>query len=272
MLLRIMSFNVRCASLDAGSAHAWEQRAPLNVAVIRKAAPDLIGFQECEITQLLTYQQQLSEYTQLTGSEILPGEKVPTVYNAIFWRPACCTLLESGSFWLSETPDLYSRAWNAASPRLATWARLRLANQRELLHLNTHLDHVSAEARARGIEVILQRLNYLRRNSAALIMTGDFNCNSDSSVHSLLESSGLIDAYLATGHEDNEGSNSFHAYGWTKRSSSGARRHGPMRLDWILFAGASELIRPISCEIIRDAQPPIYPSDHYPVLATFEIT
>ena len=64
---------------------------------------------------------------------------------------------------------------------------------------------------------------------------------------------------------------SFHAYGWSKSSPSGTRRRGPMRYDWILFADPSGALRPISCEIIRDAQPPFYPSDHYPVVAEFEV-
>ncbi|HEX4713361.1 MAG TPA: endonuclease/exonuclease/phosphatase family protein [Ktedonobacteraceae bacterium] len=271
MLLRVMSFNVRCASLDAGGPHAWEQRSSLNVSVIQNQAPDLIGFQECETAHLLTYQQLLSGYVHLPGQEIHPGERVPSAYNAIFWRSECLTLLASGSFWLSETPDVYSRAWNAASPRLASWAKFRLANGCELLHLNTHLDHVSAEARVRGTELIVQRLHALQTASSMLIMTGDFNCNPDDPVHRSLQSFGLSDAYLATGHDDSEQSNTFHAYGWSKSSPSGTRRRGPMRYDWILFASPSGALRPISCDIIRDAQPPLYPSDHYPVAAEFEV-
>jgi endonuclease/exonuclease/phosphatase family metal-dependent hydrolase len=119
--------------------------------------------------------------------------------------------------------------------------------------------------------LIVQRLQALQTASSMLIMTGDFNCNPDDPVHSLLQSSGLEDAYVATGHEDSEQSNTFHAYGWSKSSTSGTRRRGPMRYDWILFADPSRTLRPISCEIIRDAQPPLYPSDHYPVVAEFEV-
>jgi endonuclease/exonuclease/phosphatase family metal-dependent hydrolase len=271
MLLRVMSFNVRCASLDAGGPHAWECRFPLNVAVIQDHAPDLIGLQECETAHLLTYQQTLPEYERLPGQDIHPGAPVPSAYNAIFWRSECLTLLSTGSFWLSETPDVYSWGWNAAAPRLASWAKFRLANGHELLHLNTHLDHVSGEARMRGAELIVQRLQTLHIAADYLIMTGDFNCNPDDPTHRSLEAFGLSDAYLATGHEDSEQSNTFHAYGWSKPSTSGARRRGPMRFDWILFADPSGTLRPISCETIRDAQPPLYPSDHYPVMAEFEL-
>ncbi len=270
MLLKIMTFNIRGSIFDKDKPNAWEKRAELNIAVIRGQAPDLIGFQECHGGNLLTYQQHLSDYARLLGPSILPEEK-PRAYNAIFWHPERLSLLDSGSFWLSETPEVTSRSWNTASPRLAIWAKFRLADGRELFHLNTHLDHISAEARVRGVELIAQRLRDLQATSAALIVTGDFNCNPDDSVHETLQTLGLTDAYLITGHEDNEYSNTFHAYGWSKPSSSGAKRRGSMRIDWILFSDPTDTLRLISCEIIRDAQPPVYPSDHYPVVAEFEV-
>lgn len=270
MLLKVMSFNIRGSIFDKDTPNTWEKRAPLNVAVIRAQAPDLIGFQECHSGNLLTYQQHLSDYARLLGPSILPEDK-PRSYNAIFWRPARLTLLDSGSFWLSETPEVSSRSWNTASPRLALWARFQLAGGGELPHLNTHLDHISVEARIRGAELIVQRLRALQTPATPLLITGDFNCNPDDPVHQQFQDLGLEDAYLATGHEDNEQANSFHAYGWSKPSSSGAKRRGSMRIDWILFAAPANKLRPISCEIIRDAQPPVYPSDHYPVVAEFEV-
>lgn len=270
MLLRVMTFNIR-GSYHEDGVNAWEQRAPLNIEVIQRQAPDLIGFQECDTGNLLTYQQHLSVYERLLGSDVWPETEESSSYNALFWLPERLTLLEAGSFWLSETPALASISWNAHSPRLATWAKFRLANGRELLHLNTHLDHISEEARVRSAQLILQRLQLLQTTQTVLVLTGDFNCNPDDPVHQLLQASGLTDAYLATGHQDNKPSNTFHAYGWTKPSSSGAKRRGSMRFDWIFCTDAPDLLRPISCEIIRDAQPPVYPSDHYPVVAELEI-
>jgi|SRR5690242_4193265 endonuclease/exonuclease/phosphatase family metal-dependent hydrolase len=95
MLLKVMTFNVRYASSDTEGDNIWEKRAPLNVAVIRKQVPDLIGLQECETDNLLTYQQHLPGYARLLGSAVLPGEE-PCTYNAIFWRPERLDLLASG--------------------------------------------------------------------------------------------------------------------------------------------------------------------------------
>lgn len=39
------------------------------------------------------------------------------------------------------------------------------------------------------------------------------------------------------------------------------------RCDWILTRDGACSFKVHSCEVLRDATPPIYPSDHYPVLA-----
>src|SRR5260370_15013292 len=100
MLLWVMTFNIR-GSFHPDGVNAWEQRAPLNVEVIQRQAPDLIGFQECDTGNLLTYQQHLSVYDRLLGSEIWPEAEEPSSYNALFWLPERLTLLDAGSFSLS---------------------------------------------------------------------------------------------------------------------------------------------------------------------------
>jgi hypothetical protein len=54
--LRVMTFNIANAidSEDDGD-NAWVHRAPLNVATIKRYAPDVIGFQQCDEGNLATY-------------------------------------------------------------------------------------------------------------------------------------------------------------------------------------------------------------------------
>ena len=40
----------------------------------------------------------------------------------------------------------------------------------------------------------------------------------------------------------------------------------PQRIDWIMLRDGASTLRAASCEIVRDAAPPVYPSDHYPVV------
>src|SRR3546814_16762451 len=65
------------------------------------------------------------------------------------------TLLAAGTFWLSQTPDRPGKGWDAAYPRIASWARLRdrTASQ-TLLVVNTHFDHVGQVARVESAKLI----------------------------------------------------------------------------------------------------------------------
>lgn len=97
-------------------------------------------------------------------------------YSCIFYDPERFDCLKENTFWLSETPEAPgSRSWGSACARICTYGLFRdRRNGREFLFANTHLDHISPEARENGIALILERLKpYLRRYPA--ILTGDFN-------------------------------------------------------------------------------------------------
>jgi endonuclease/exonuclease/phosphatase family metal-dependent hydrolase len=136
-------------------------------------------------------------------------------------------------------------------------------------------------ASVKGCKLILQRLVQPCDDNLPIVLTGDFNSNPDTAAYHLLQTNGFEDAYRVAGHEDkeytqvgladSEYSNTVHAYGWSKPSSSGAKIAGSMRFDWILLRDPQRHMHTTWCDIIRDAQPPLYPSDHYPVLAIVDI-
>jgi endonuclease/exonuclease/phosphatase family metal-dependent hydrolase len=265
--LRVMSFNVRGARFNDGE-NAWEQRAGLNVETIQHCAPDLIGFQELQLDNLEIYQQRLPEYEYWLG--LRASSKVPPFeYAGIFWNAERLTLLDAGGCWLNETPHIFAVGWDAACARVANWVRLQVVdNGRELLFLNTHLDHVGEEARVNGSQLILQRLSELQANDLPVIVSGDFNCNPASPAYQLFMEHGFTDTYIATGNMDDETSNTFHAFGRLDLKA-GKHKGEILRIDWILLRDLEGHIRPEACEIVRNAQPPLYPSDHYPVLTRF---
>ena len=268
--LRIMTFNIRGSSHIEDGGNAWKYRAPLNVRTIQHCIPDVIGFQELQKGNLETYKERLPEYHYLLGPKT--GCNVFYEYNAIFWRSARFILLDSGRFWLSRTPDRYSSSWQAKCVRAANWVKLRcLDTYAEFVLVNTHLDHVSEQARVEGSKLILQRIPQLRGNTTPVILTGDFNCNPGTSTYRLLQEYSFTDTYLATGNVDDENSNTHHAYGWTQPSLFGGHRDDTWRIDWILLRDDSGRLEPTTCEIVRDQEPPIYPSDHYPVVVELKI-
>jgi endonuclease/exonuclease/phosphatase family metal-dependent hydrolase len=274
-VLRVMSFNIRGFSRRGDGINSWENRAALNVAAIKRYAPDLVGLQELRAESLATYREKLPGYARLLGPGA--GNKAPHEFNAIFFDPIRLEVLDSGGFWLSETPDRYSSAWRTRVVRSANWAKFRsLSADLSFLHLNTHLDHLSGLARAKGSELILRKIEELQEEDGLpVVVTGDFNCLPESLPYRRFVKNGFEDTYLAAGNEDGEDARTFHAFKGLRYFllCCGDRvRHGrkPRRIDWILLKNGRQHLRTETHEILRDrdARSAIYPSDHYPILAT----
>src|SRR5829696_1931438 len=171
-LIRVMSFNIWESGLTAAPEYAEQtrQRADLNVRVLKRYNPDLIGFQEFDPGHLATYQSQLEGYATY-HSHPLSG----LLSNAIFWKPDRFDLLRSGVLPLSLLPE----------PADAAWVHLRcLRSGHELLLLNTQLNDESEPARVESTRLLLDGLAQLQpAQPLPVILTGDFNCNAWSPIY-----------------------------------------------------------------------------------------
>ncbi|GGN93020.1 endonuclease/exonuclease/phosphatase family protein [Haloarcula pellucida] len=172
--VRVMSFNVRYDAPEDGLDN-WSHRRRLVAGTIRYHAPDVVGVQEAQRHQILELETLLPTYDWV-------GDPRDTVeaggeHTAIGYRTARFDCEGTDTFWLSETPETPgSVGWDARHPRVATWGRLRdRATGDALLAVNTHLDHIGAEAREKGIDLVLSRLNRVVEGEA-VVLSGDFNC------------------------------------------------------------------------------------------------
>lgn len=258
-----MTFNVRGSHRRDGE-NAWKNRAALNVATIRRNGPDLIGFQELQDGNLKAYKVELPEYEHSLGPEY--ENRHPHAHNAIFWDRSRLELVSAGGFWLSETPERFSKSWGTAQTRSLNWALLRqLPGGGGFLHLNTHLDHRSGPARREGAELIVR---WLERTGVEVpvVLTGDFNCEPGSDTYKVFARAGFADAHSLSG---NGPTNTFHAF---KGEGYHPRPGREGRIDWILLRdGTRHRWAARTCEVVRDARPPVFPSDHYPVLASLSL-
>ena len=271
-VIRVMTFNVNGAGYEGEDAspeqarNAWRNRAEVNVATINRYSPDLIGLQEVQEPNLETYRRELSEYDHVVGN--CYGDVEPAEYSSIFWKSERFELLQSGEFWFSRTPDVPSTDWEVPYPMGATWVRLRRAEDgSELFHLNTHLDDESELSRVESSKLIVQRVTQLQERTAPAILTGDFNCNPWHHPYRILMDAGFVDTYRAAGHGDSASSSTFHGL---RGESYFALEWGGetfWRVDWVLARDGAKRLQTTSCTIVRDAQPPLYPSDHYPVVS-----
>lgn len=254
----VMSFNIRYAGANDGP-NSWEKRRGMVLGEIEREAPDVLGLQEVEAVQADWLRGALPSYGFHgvgRADGLSKGEFAP-----IMFRTDRFDRVDSGHFWLSQTPEAAgSKGWDAACERMASWVRLRdRMTGGTLLVLNTHLDHVGVRARAEGLTLIRQRLSTLRHEGDAVVVTGDFNTGADGDQSPGLiggEGSGrLLDTFREVFPVRDEDEGTFNNWSFTLAGA---------RIDWVL---ASDDLCPVSAAITRRVPGGRHPSDHYPVTA-----
>jgi endonuclease/exonuclease/phosphatase family metal-dependent hydrolase len=257
-----MSFNIRYGTARDGE-NQWENRKEFVVETIEAFAPDLLGTQETEGFQRDYLAQKLPGYEVLgvgRNDGLESGEMM-----ALYYKRDRFEKLAGGHFWLSETPDqVGSKSWDSSLPRMVTWVRLKdrhRADAPPILFLNTHFDHLGAQARLESSRLIRRQIAALGEGSS-VIVTGDFNAGEGSDPYRALfapiddQPSPLVDAFrvLHSERKDNEGTFS----GFKADAAGGAR------IDWI---GVSRDWQIVQAGIDRTARDGRTPSDHFPVTA-----
>lgn len=252
--LRVMTFNVRFPNPEDGF-NIWENRRELLADTIRRYDPDIFGTQEMYESQGDYISEQLPRYRWLgIGREgDHDGEHMGVFYKKDKFFP-----VESGNFWLSETPNVpASMSWEVSLPRMVTWVRFLDVQGEEFWFYNTHFPHRAEDAAARfeASKVIAADIAKRVPSGARLIVVGDFNSAADSDVHELLTKT-LTDAWASSPIKRGTETTSSR---WTGETEG-------RRIDWILYRGA---VKPLSIETVNYQLRGRYPSDHYPVYAEF---
>lgn len=170
--LRLMTYNIR---LDVASdgANAWPHRRQWVADQIRWLRPDIFGMQEVVPRQKADLIADLPRY-RFFGEGRDPkgaGEATPIAFDTQRF-----TFVEGGTFWLSPTPDISSKGWDAAHPRIVTWARLKFSGTRQgVLAVNTHWDHIGFKARRESAKQMLAWIGEHVRRCERVVVFGDFN-------------------------------------------------------------------------------------------------
>jgi len=260
--LHAMSFNIRLDREDAtqpGEPDHWPDRAPLVTAFLALEQPTILGVQEAEFQQLVAVENGLGKHYRTVGygrSGGADGE-----YSAIFYDARRLTLLWWDQFWLSDTPDVIGSAtWGNSVTRIVTWARFR--DERtgtEFVHVNSHFDHESENARVRSAEVV--------RDLAAgfglpVVFTADCNAAAERSApyDVLVTDGGLLDTWRAAAEQLTPEVGSFPNYGEPVP--------GGDRIDWVLATPGTEVL---AATINTWTSGGRYPSDHTPVQALLRL-
>ncbi len=255
----VMSFNIRYGLADDG-ADSWEFRKDLVVGVIEEYQPELIGLQEALQFQLEAILDRFPEFA-FVGIGRDPGGEGE--YAAILYRRDRFEKMDSGTFWLSETPEVPSTHWGNKHLRICTWARLLdKRTGKSFYYYNTHFDHQSQPAREKSAALLAERMAQ-RTHPDPVILSGDFNAGEDNpAIRYLIGMPGpagtspvkLVDTYRQL-YPDQEPAGTFNGF---KGENSGDK------IDYIFVLPGTKVL---SAAIIRDSMDGRFPSDHYPVLA-----
>jgi endonuclease/exonuclease/phosphatase family metal-dependent hydrolase len=247
-----MTYNVR-VDLAQDGEDRWELRREDLVSLLRFHAPDVIGIQEGLAGQVEYIEAALPGYSYV-GVGRDDGESGGE-YSAVYYNKARLELLDTGTFWLSETPEVVSQGWDAALPRICTWARFRgRASSRTFRVFNTHFDHVGAEARANSAALLLEKIAEVDREGEPVLLMGDFNAEPGSAPIAAL-----------TAQLDDARSGGAPVMLGPEGTFSGFRVDGPVtrRIDYVFLSRGDWDVKEYA--VFTDSRNGRYLSDHLPV-------
>lgn len=249
--LTIATYNIRL-DLASDAPNNWDNRKEALASVVLFNEVEILGVQEALHHQMVQLKNLLQDFDYTGVARDDGAEKGE--YSAIFYNRNLYKLINSGTFWLSESPEKPSKSWDAALARICTWAILeQKSSGKKLMVLNTHFDHIGKVARTESAKLILKKAAELNTQNLPLVLMGDFNATEVEEPIQLL-SAALKDVskeapvkMLATG--------TFNAFKWNETPTN--------VIDYIFL---NEGFKPLRYGVISQSNDQRYPSDHFPVL------
>ncbi|RAJ76791.1 endonuclease/exonuclease/phosphatase family metal-dependent hydrolase [Chitinophaga dinghuensis] len=255
--MKVATFNLRL-NIAWDSANAWPHRKEMVRDLIQYHQFDVFGVQEALIDQMKDLDAMGTHAHVGVGRN---DGKEGGEFSAIFYNKEKYDLIKSGNFWLSPTPEIPSKGWDAAYIRICTWAHLvEKTTGNAFYFFNTHFDNEGVQARENSAKMILEKIHQLSDNNTPVIITGDFNSNPATSAYGAIVQQ-FNDAKLVS-HTKPYGPDStfqdFKYHNWTKVVKEG-------RIDFIFI---NKNIEVLNYGVLTDAKDLRFPSDHFPVVST----
>lgn len=253
--LRVMSYNIRLGIADDGD-NAWDFRREATPAMLKDIHPAVFGVQEAHDFQISYILEQCPQYKSVgVGREdgVSEGEHMSVIYDTT--RVA---LLDWGTYWLSETPDIPSFGWDAWCKRTATWTLLKdISSGKKFFFVNTHLDHRGVVARKEGLAMIHTKIQQMNPDGLPMVLTGDFNVLPDNEGLTYLNTL-MNSARFTAAEADTIGS--FNGFG---RLDENGKPISLRPIDYIYYSGFSRSLT-FKVDTVTYVNKP-YISDHYPI-------
>ena len=254
--LIVGSYNIWC-NADEKEPFPWSQRRERIRELIRFHEYDLLGMQEVRPEQV-DFFRTMEEYDLLGTGREGPGQGE---HMTILYRKDRFQLLDSATFWLSETPDTVSLGWDAACNRICTWAKFRDRNSgREFFFFNTHLDHMGPTAQLEGARLLMRKIAEIAgKDSLPVLCTGDFNSRPESQPIAVMTQA--LQSAKSVSQTPPYG------VGATFRGLEVGPAFDTLNVGEIDYLFVNDRVEVLKFGVLSDSDGHFYPSDHLPLWA-----
>lgn len=249
--MNIATYNLRL-NIPSDGVNAWPNRKEWVKDLIQYHSFDIFGVQE-------------ALYDQMMDLDSLPGfdyvgagrddGKHGGEYSAIFYNTKKFSVIKTGTFWLSSTPEKPSKGWDAAYPRVCTWAYFKeISSGKSFYMFNTHFDHISEKARENSAKLILEKIQELVPGNVPVVITGDFNSDPETKAYGTITER-FTDAKLVSKTKAYGPDGTFNGFKYNEQVKE--------RIDFVFVNNLFEVLK---YGVLTDSQELRFPSDHFPVV------
>jgi endonuclease/exonuclease/phosphatase family metal-dependent hydrolase len=253
--LNVATYNVRYDNKDDSlKGNGWKQRYPVIAQMIQFNDLDVFGTQEAKFHQLNNLGEVLPGYKWI-GIGRDDGKQAGE-FSAIFYKAEKFKILKQGNFWLSTITDRPNKGWDAALPRICTWAQFQdIKTGFKFYFFNLHMDHVGVQARKESVHLVLAKIKEMAPGQPS-VFTGDFNVDQNNESYAEVLSTGVLKDCFDLAPIKLANSNTFNGFK--------IDQPGDARIDHIFVTKHFDVKR---YGILTNTYHGKLPSDHYPVVS-----
>ena len=261
--IKVMSFNVW---VRRDGLLSWNNRKQACYEAIRYHRPALLGIQEAMCKNHWRDMVDALKDDGYEGYGLSPYENVDAYVSTrggtsgVFYDTTLYEKFSYGTFWISETPDVAgSKSWNSNDIRIGIWLILKhKSTNKKICYINTHLDHISSEARIQGMKLIMSKFEELGKDCDYWISTGDYNTAETNAAFNAIKGK-MKNARSAAPADRTDQS----------RTYTNVRASGGSAIDHILCSESMEVV--VYDTIVENFPDVPYLSDHYPVYSIIKL-
>lgn len=250
--IKLITYNIRLDVAIDGE-NDWTHRKDFFASQIQFYEPDIFGVQEAKPNQVIDINALLPLYANVGMGREGEGQGES---STIYYKKDRFIVSESSTFWLSETPNEISKGWDAACNRVCTYALFKDQKTKTTFWVfNTHLDHIGEEARTKGMELILSKIELLNTKKYPVFFMGDFNSEPD--TDRIIQLKKIMN--------DSRDISKEKPFGPSGTFNNFKHDQAVTKLIDYVFVSKNNKFEVLKYAVLSDSKDLRYPSDHLPV-------